>query len=254
MTTTNTPALPTTSTGDTDERFARYSGILNPQSVRSTKAMIVGVGSIGRNISLQLAQMGVGRISLADHDTVDPVNLGTQGYRPAQVGHAKVEACLNDIEAIYPSCLVKTYQVKLPHLDLDPREKWWGDIVFLTTDTMSSRRDIVSDLLACQEVHRGVKYIVDVRMLGEVFQVRTVPATTEGLQSYLDNHIFDDSEAVPGTCSTRTTGYGATCAASFAVACFSKILRGMEPPELIHVDLFALELTAQSQAPINDDN
>lgn len=254
MMTTDTTASLITSTGDTDERFARYSGILNPQSVRSTKAMIVGVGSIGRNIGLQLAQMGVGRISLADHDTVDPVNLGTQGYRPDQIGHAKVQACLADIKAIYPSCSVTPYQVKLPHLDLDPREKRWGDVVFLTTDTMSSRRDIVSELLACRESQRTVMHIVDVRMLGEVFQVRTIPATPQRLQSYLDSHIFDDSEAVPGTCSTRTTGYGATCAASFAVACFSKILRGMEPPELIHVDLFALELTAQSQASINDDN
>ena len=200
---------------------------------------MVGVGSIGRNIALQLAQLGVGWIVMADPDTVSPVNLGTQGYRPSQINLPKVNACESDALAINPDCKVTTFECRMPSPDF--RTDLWGDVVFLTTDTMSSRRAMI---LALQEQteSRRPKLVVDVRMLGEVFQVRCFVPTTSTLEVYMKDHIFDDSEALPGTCSTRTTGYGATCAASFAVASLAKFLRGKPVVPLIAVDLFTCDI------------
>lgn len=213
---------------------------MSPSLLRSTKITIAGVGSIGRNIALQLAQMGVGRMVLVDPDTVDAVNLGTQGYSPDQVSLTKVVACSLDAERLNPDCAVHGIDARLPTGQHRPDR--WGDVLFLTTDTMSSRRDIMLQLQQTPEEARRVSLVVDVRMLGEVFQVRSLVPTDSNIATYMKDHVFDDSEAVPGTCSTRTTGYGATCAASFAVASFSKMLRGMQTVPLVEVDLFTLDI------------
>lgn len=213
---------------------------MDPRALRSTKVTIAGVGSIGRNIALQLAQMGVGRMMLVDPDIVDPVNLGTQGYRPDQVNLFKVMACTLDVERLNPDCEVSKLHTRLPSPE-HPQQRW-GDVIFLTTDSMSSRRDIMLQLQQTPEQDRRASLVVDVRMLGEVFQVRCLQPTDSNIDTYMKDHVFDDSEAVPGTCSTRTTGYGATCAASFAVASLSKMLRGMQPVPLVEVNLFTLDI------------
>ena len=38
-------------------------------------ATVVGVGAIGRQVALQLAAIGIPKLQLIDHDTVEPVNL-----------------------------------------------------------------------------------------------------------------------------------------------------------------------------------
>src|ERR1043166_7543057 len=62
------------------DRYQRQSAILPIERLQDCPVTIIGVGAIGRQVALQLAVMGVGPLTLIDHDTVEAVNLGAQGY------------------------------------------------------------------------------------------------------------------------------------------------------------------------------
>ena len=70
----------------TDEQLLRYSrhilldqiGIEGQERIVGSHALIIGAGGLGSPAALYLASAGVGRITLADGDTVDATNLQRQ--------------------------------------------------------------------------------------------------------------------------------------------------------------------------------
>ncbi len=70
----------------TDEQLLRYSrhilldeiGIEGQQRLLDSRALVIGAGGLGSPAALYLASAGVGRITLADGDTVDLTNLQRQ--------------------------------------------------------------------------------------------------------------------------------------------------------------------------------
>jgi molybdopterin/thiamine biosynthesis adenylyltransferase len=66
-----------------DGQLLRYSrhilldeiGVEGQQRLLDAKALIIGAGGLGSPAALYLASAGVGRITLADGDTVDLTNL-----------------------------------------------------------------------------------------------------------------------------------------------------------------------------------
>lgn len=56
------------------------------------RAAVLGVGAIGRQVSLQLASIGVPSLQLIDHDTIEAVNLGCQAYLESDLGRPKAQA------------------------------------------------------------------------------------------------------------------------------------------------------------------
>ena len=66
-----------------DEQLLRYSrhilldpiGIDGQTRIRESRLLIVGAGGLGSPAALYLASAGVGKITLADGDTVDLTNL-----------------------------------------------------------------------------------------------------------------------------------------------------------------------------------
>src|SRR5437879_7959366 len=87
-------------------RDLRQRDIVPPERLAACQAVVIGVGAIGRQVALQLAAMGMPRLMLYDDDTVAEENLATQGYRPDQLGLAKVAATALDCQRIYPAAHV----------------------------------------------------------------------------------------------------------------------------------------------------
>jgi len=54
--------------------------------------ILIGIGGVGSQIALALARKGVGRLTLLDHDVVEPSNLPRQVYYPKDVGKPKAYA------------------------------------------------------------------------------------------------------------------------------------------------------------------
>src|SRR4051794_26055639 len=74
------------------ERDLRQRELVPPQKLSACKSLVIGVGAVGRQVALQLAVLGAVRMDLFDPDTVETVNLATQGYYPRDLGCSKVMA------------------------------------------------------------------------------------------------------------------------------------------------------------------
>jgi molybdopterin/thiamine biosynthesis adenylyltransferase len=95
-------------TEDQLERYSRHIllkdvGVEGQEKIMDAKVFIVGAGGLGAPVALYLAAAGVGKIGIADFDTVDLSNLQRQVIHfTADVGRLKVESAANKMRAINP--------------------------------------------------------------------------------------------------------------------------------------------------------
>ncbi|AMV71428.1 sulfur carrier protein ThiS adenylyltransferase ThiF [Desulfuromonas carbonis] len=74
---------------------------------------IAGVGGLGSSIAVALARCGIGRLTIADFDLVEPSNLNRQQYFIDQLGLPKVVALRDNLARINPYVQVATHHLRL---------------------------------------------------------------------------------------------------------------------------------------------
>jgi adenylyltransferase/sulfurtransferase len=130
-----------------DHQLLRYSrhillpeiGIEGQERLRGSSALVVGAGGLGCPAALYLAASGIGRIVLADPDSVDLTNLQRQIlYRTDKVGAPKVDAARAALNALNPEVEVATLQSRL---DLSAAVRLAGeaDVVLDCSDNFPTR-------------------------------------------------------------------------------------------------------------------
>lgn len=67
-----------------------------------SKVGIAGCGGMGSHVATALARTGIGRMVIADFDTVDDSNLFRQCYTPSDVGRSKTGALSEQLMGIEP--------------------------------------------------------------------------------------------------------------------------------------------------------
>ncbi|KEF34864.1 molybdopterin biosynthesis protein MoeB [Deinococcus sp. RL] len=102
----------------TREELRRYSRpLLVPEwleagaqeRLRAARVLVVGAGGLGGPVLLHLAGSGVGRLVIADGDTVDLSNLHRQThFFTADVGRPKAEVAAERVRAVNPWVEVET--------------------------------------------------------------------------------------------------------------------------------------------------
>ena len=112
----------------TDEQLLRYSrhilldeiGIEGQSAIVGARALIIGAGGLGSPAALYLASAGVGRITLADGDTVDLTNLQRQTLHTTErVGQLKARSGQTALEQINPQVNVEAINERLAGDALD---------------------------------------------------------------------------------------------------------------------------------------
>ncbi len=89
------------------------------ERLRRSSVLVVGAGGLGGPVVLQLAGAGVGRLVIADGDTVGVSNLHRQTlFTAADVGHPKAEITAARAQALNPFVQVQT-AFRLDSSDLD---------------------------------------------------------------------------------------------------------------------------------------
>lgn len=86
--------------------FSRNTGILESDVMLKTGAILVGCGSVGSLVALELAKAGVGRFLLIDNDILGYHNLCRHQCGMLDVGRYKTEAVRDRILQINPTAKV----------------------------------------------------------------------------------------------------------------------------------------------------
>ena len=212
-----------------DGRYSRQQDIVPPDRIAACKATVIGVGAIGRQVTLQLAAMGVPWLQLVDFDTVETSNLASQGYLEEDLGKLKVEATAALCTRINTGVEIITVPERFR------RSMEIGNAVFCCVDRIDVRR------LIWEAVGHQVGFYCDGRMSAEVLRVLT--ACDARSRTHYPTTLFRTEEAFVGPCTAKTTIYCANIAAGLMVAQFAKYLRQLPVEADIQMNLLASELS-----------
>ncbi|MFZ3156920.1 MAG: ThiF family adenylyltransferase, partial [Smithella sp.] len=104
----------------TEEELTRYTRQLSligrdgQDKLKKAKILIAGAGGLGSPIATYLALAGVGRIAIADNDTVGLSNLNRQTLHwTSDVGREKITSAQEKIRAMNPYVEVETISCKI---------------------------------------------------------------------------------------------------------------------------------------------
>lgn len=133
-----------------DDDLLRYSrhillpqfGIEGQEKLQSGSVLIVGAGGLGCPAALYLGAAGVGRLAIADADTVDLTNLQRQiGHYTAAIGSNKADSLRDSIRAINPTVRVEAVDRRLEDETLQAAVEG-VDVVLDCSDNFATRHAV----------------------------------------------------------------------------------------------------------------
>lgn len=120
------------------------------ERLKAASVLLVGAGGLGGPVALQLAGAGVGRLHIADDDTVEVSNLHRQTqFGMADVGRSKAQVLAARAQEVNPFVRVSAG----PHVDADNVTALLrdADLVVDATDHFGSRY-LIADACAAAEI------------------------------------------------------------------------------------------------------
>jgi hypothetical protein len=118
--------------------FKRFDGLLDTTILSRSSISAAGTGG-SASLLRNLARLGIGKITLADFDSVETHNIATQGYELAQVGQNKARAVADDIAAINPQTDVLAHECPIEELTEAERQAFTSsDILLGVTDSIQA--------------------------------------------------------------------------------------------------------------------
>jgi len=224
---------------DLSKRDARQRSAIPPDLLNKISAVVVGVGAIGRPLSLLLAATGVSHITLVDDDVVEEPNLAAQGYLETDLGESKVKACSQMMMATNSSILVDIHKRKLtPGLSrniLASHDAEDSDlVVFSAVDTIETRKMIWKHLGS------NANMFIDGRMAGPVLQCLGINTSSTKDVEYYPTTLHATKDIAPVSCSARSLLYPCTVTAGLMVAQMVNFMLGLPTCKLISMDLLDL--------------
>jgi molybdopterin/thiamine biosynthesis adenylyltransferase len=181
--------------------ITRHVEVFSPDAFGHRRIDVIGAGASGSRIVLELAKLGIETIHVWDFDVVEAHNIANQIYSQADIGRPKVEA-LSDIVKAHTGLDITIHNERV-----DGSQKL-GEVVFLLTDTMASRKEIWQKALRMKIT---TKLMIETRMgveQGRVYVVNPIkPAQVKGWEETL----YDDDVAETSACGS-TISVGPTAA------------------------------------------
>jgi len=83
------------------------------EKLKSAIIGIAGLGGLGSNVAFSLARIGIGKLVIADFDSVEPSNLNRQQYFIEQLGTKKTAALTENLLKINPYLKIEGHSLKL---------------------------------------------------------------------------------------------------------------------------------------------
>jgi sulfur carrier protein ThiS adenylyltransferase len=216
------------------DRDVRQREIVPPDRLRACHGVVIGVGAIGRQVVLQLAGMGVPRLTLFDPDTVGVENLATQGYGPDDLGHPKVAATAATAQWLNPDIEVTALAERFRRTSARRLASHDQLVVFACVDQIGTRR------LLWESYRQTAAFFVDGRMSAEVIRVLAVPEPAR--DGFYGTTLFAAAQAYTGSCTAKATIYTASIAAGLMLGQFTRWLRHMPVDADVSLNVLSMEL------------
>jgi molybdopterin/thiamine biosynthesis adenylyltransferase len=222
------------------DRDVRQRDLVPPQRLAACHALVIGVGAVGRQVALQLAAMGIAAMDLVDHDTVAVENLAPQGYRPADIGNAKVRATAAVCLAVNPDLRLGCHAEPFRRSSVRTlgcfRTGPTPEIVmFCCIDSIATRR------LVWDSARHRLAFFTDGRMAAEV--IRVLAAGDPPTDDHYATTLFAPERAYAGACTAKSTIYTASIAAGLMLGQFTRWLRKLPVDRDLTLNLLSTELT-----------
>ena len=171
------------------EDFSRQINIFDPNEFNEP-VHIIGCGTAGSWLSLELAKMGIENMTLYDFDEVGMHNLPNQCFTLRDIGKNKAMSMRNIIN------LFTGYKVKARKDKLQGGEPLAG-VVFVLTDTMKSRKNIFYKSI---KNNPNVKLLIETRTDLRGFRIYIIDPKDEIQVKEYEKTLYDDSEAEVSAC------------------------------------------------------
>ena len=214
---------------------ARHHDYFDTLKHSYTPITIVGAGAVGSKIFEALICLGLKDIIVYDFDKIEHQNIANQLFTVNDVDKYKVDA-------LYDWATYKSGE-KLPkdnfkHTKVEGNMKGaMKGIVFLLTDTMSSRKEIYENSL---RFNSAVDLVIETRMSlthGNIYLFN--PKNTRQSREWLATLISDDAPTTDESlCGTALTiGTTASVIANTAVSHLVHYMRGDDPDQITDIFL-----------------
>lgn len=125
------------------ELYSRSKGLLETGALESKTVLIVGLGSFGSQISVELAKAGIGNYDLVDFDRVELSNISRHICGINELGRLKTKAVRDAILVKNPYANVRTFEIDI-NVELNTLKELISkaDIVLCLTDNNRSRFNV----------------------------------------------------------------------------------------------------------------
>ncbi len=225
-------------------RNIRQKDLVPDEALARVTALVIGVGAVGRQVALQLAAVGVPRMTLVDHDTVGIENVAPQGFWEEQVGVPKTHAVADHAQRQSQTTVVSCYDKRFDAEVLEEVLRRTGlrvagqptIAVFCCVDSIDARKVIWN------RVRDHCHFFADGRMSGET--IRVLASGDPAEDEKYGKTLFPGSEAQTGACTAKTTIYSANVCAGLMLAQFAHHLRGLPVVSDQSLNLFSAEYSA----------
>lgn len=133
-------------------------GIEGQAKIRNSSVLVIGAGGLGCPVLLYLAAAGIGKLGIAEFDTIDESNLHRQIlYESADIGKLKSIIAKTRLEKINPLVSIELVNLKI---DAGNAGKFFKkyDIIVDATDNIATRYTISDSCVALKKpmVHGAV--------------------------------------------------------------------------------------------------
>lgn len=135
------------------EMFSRSKGILEVDVLANKRVMIIGLGSFGSQIAIELAKAGVGEFSLFDFDRVELNNLARHTCTIKDLGRLKTNAIKDAILGKNKLAIVDLFPINInEHKDIMDEQVALADLIICATDNNPSRFALTKSLIKHKKV------------------------------------------------------------------------------------------------------
>jgi molybdopterin/thiamine biosynthesis adenylyltransferase len=124
-----------------EELFSRLGGLFETDVLFQKRVFILGQGSGGSQITLELVKSGIGKIDMMDHDRLEVGNLVRHAAFLKDIGRYKTKVMDEMIQGKNPEVEVRTWEEKVSWESIDVVREIikQADIVICATDNQPSK-------------------------------------------------------------------------------------------------------------------